>query len=161
MKLRFAFLFLTVTFSACVTKNVFVVSRDVPDSPSFVVIPANDYLSQVEFANTIESYLIACHVRVLAKPGTKQIESTKQAAQSGAQPAQAAATQATLTERFVAFDETNADYIVQTYSDTQQLKIIKKATTEVLATFELKYDESHPPAEIIRNALISLGVKAQ
>ena len=33
------------------TKYEYVVLRDVPDSPAFVVIPSNRYMSEIEFAN--------------------------------------------------------------------------------------------------------------
>ena len=44
-----------VTFFGCsTTKYEYVVLRDVPQSPSFVVIPPNLYMYEIEFANTVE-----------------------------------------------------------------------------------------------------------
>lgn len=151
------FLFL----SGCSTQTVFVVLRDVPDNPSFVVLPANDYLYQVEFANKIESYLLSSGVKVVTRPATKEVQATKQAAQVDAQSSQAAGSQATFTERYVALEESNADYIVQTYADSKQIKVIRKATKEILITFQLKRFEEQKEVQIVRSALQSIGINVR
>lgn len=168
--ITFTFLSAFLLFG-CSTETVFVVLREVPTNPSFVVMPVNDYLYQVEFANRIESYIVACGVKVVNRPAPKEIESTKQATQLGAQSTQVAGAQATLTERYFAFDETDANYIVYTYADTKQIKIVRKETKEILSVFEVtsKYKGafgSGPTTtqredEIIRDALKSLGVNVR
>lgn len=47
--------------------------RNVPESPSFVVIPANNYLYQVMFANEIEKAIISVGVKVVMPPATKDV----------------------------------------------------------------------------------------
>ena len=145
----------------CAPQTFFVVLRDVPDNPSFVVIPANDYLYQVEFANRIESYLISSGVKVVTRPSTKEVQATKQAAQVEGQSSQAAGSQATLTEKYMAFEDTNADYIVQTYADSKQIKVIRKTTKEILTTFELKKSENQKEDHIFRTALHNLGINVR
>jgi hypothetical protein len=147
--------------SGCTTQLVFVVSRDVPQSPSFVVIPANDYLSEVEFANQIESYLLSCAVKVVTRPAIKDVQATKQAAQIEAKSSQAEGTQATLVERYAAFEDTDADYVVRTYADMKQFKIVRKVSKEILLSFELKENPKKEPDQIIREALITLGIKVR
>ena len=65
----------------CSTKTQFVVLRAVPESPSFVVIPANNYLNQVAFANEVEAAIIGAGVKVVSRPATKEI--TKEVAAEG------------------------------------------------------------------------------
>lgn len=143
----------------CSTKTVFVVLRDVPENPSFVVIPASDYLYQIELANMIEAFLISSGVKVVTRPAIKEVQATKQASQVDAQSSQPVGAQATLTERYVAFEDTNADFIVETYADNRQVKIIRKATKEILATFELTKPQTQKKDQvIIQNALRSIGV---
>lgn len=141
-----------------ITNTVFVAQRDVPQKPSFVVFPANNYLYQVEFANEIEHYLIFCGISVQTRPATKEIEATKQATQVGAQPSQAASTQATLTERYLAFEDTDADYVVYTYADSRQVKIAQRQSKEILASFELKNLSKISERLVFRSALQTLGI---
>ena len=63
-----------ISVSGCVpATHQFIVYRDVPDSPSFVVIPATNQLYQVHFANEVESAFIGCGVKVLVPPEIKEI----------------------------------------------------------------------------------------
>ena len=41
----------------CQSNVLYVVNRPVPNEPRIVVIPASDYLSEVEYANKIEQLL--------------------------------------------------------------------------------------------------------
>jgi hypothetical protein len=56
-----------------VTTN-FVSVRDVPENPTFVVLPFNDYKLQIDFANIVESAFIASGVRVVQRPSSKEVE---------------------------------------------------------------------------------------
>ena len=63
-----------ISVSGCVpATHQFIVYRDVPDSPSFVVIPATNQLYQVHFANEVESAFIGCGVKVVVPPEIKEI----------------------------------------------------------------------------------------
>ena len=89
-----------LTMTGC-ARTKFVVLRDVPHAPSFVVIPANTYLHEVEFANKIERAIIGSGVKVVMLPSTKEvtteqvIEETKGSQASGMR----------LTERYFEFEE--------------------------------------------------------
>ena len=139
--LGISLLFLGTGLLGCVTKTLeIVVLRDVPESPSFVVIPANDFLREVEFANSVEDAIISAGVRVVIRPSTKEVTTEKRV--QGAEGRQAGsneailATDAKLTEKYFAFDAIQADYIVHTYANSRHVKISKKESREILAIFE-------------------------
>ena len=134
---RLIIVFLSVSLVGC-GKTQYVVLRNVPKSPSFVVIPANSYSNEVKFANEIESTIISAGVKVVARPATKEVMTEKEIhgaegiQESGAQAIRAA--DAKVTERYLAFDEITADYIVQTFAyPEQQVKFTKKESMEILA----------------------------
>lgn len=65
---------LTVSILGCtVHRPEVVILSDVPKSPSFPVIPANDFLYKVEFANSVEDAIISAGVKVVVRPSTKQV----------------------------------------------------------------------------------------
>jgi hypothetical protein len=53
------------------------VQRDVPISPTFVVLPFSDYQSQILCAEQAEAALIAAGVKVVMPPPTKYVETKK------------------------------------------------------------------------------------
>ena len=136
----------------------FVVLRDVPQSPSFVVIPANTYLSEVKFGNKIEQAIISSGVKVVMRPSTKEV--TTEEVLEMAEGNQAAGMK--LTERYFEFEKINADYIVQTYATSQQVKITKRETQEVLVVLVLTIPPNSPAAEWRRRfftrALAKMGI---
>ena len=128
----------------------FVALRDVPQAPSFVVIPANSYLSEVEFGNKIEQAIISSGVKVIMRPSTKEV-TTEQVLEK-AENDQAAGMK--LTERYFEFEKVSADYIVQTYATSQQVKITKRETQEVLSVLTLTTPYNSPAIEWRRKFLI-------
>ena len=156
-------LFVCLVVAGCAPKTeLFVVLRDVPQDPSFTVIPANDYLYQIEFANKVEEYIISAGVKVVSRPALKEVEAKKEVGQEEAKSGEAKGAHGTLTEKYIAFDETNADYIISTYADSRQIKIIKKTSKEILSTFELKAvkrgDETISEDSLVYQALMKLGI---
>jgi hypothetical protein len=147
---------LFVFLAGCSTQTVFIVLRDIPTSPTFVVLPANNYLYQVEFANTVQSYLLSSGVKVVTRPATKEIEATKQAGQVDAQQSQVSGGALTLTERYWALEDTEADYIVYTYADTRQVTIARKHSKEILASFTLKATQYQKEDQVFREAISRL-----
>ena len=157
-KLLCLLLVIFVLTSAGCSQTHFVVLRSVPQSPSFVVIPANAYLHEVEFANKIEQAIINSGVKVVMRPSTKEvtteqtIEEAKDSRASGVR----------LTERYFAFEEIDADYIVQTYVSSHQVKITKQETQEVLSVLTLTTPHNAPSAEWRRKfftrALAKMGI---
>ena len=121
----------------------FVVYRDVPDSPSFVVIPANNYMHEVLFANEIEEAIIACGVRVVQRPSTKQITTENsvgglqgnQVHDPGTAVTSVREADAKRVESYWEYESIDADYFVETYVNNRNVKILKKDTREVLTVF--------------------------
>ena len=136
--LAIALLPFVVSLAGCAHQTTqFVVLRDVPESPSFVVIPANNYLNEVEFANEVENAIIRAGLKVVMRPATKNVtmEKTVQGAE-GKRTDDSALIQsadAKLIERYSTFEDIDADYIVQTYVTARQIKISKRETEEILA----------------------------
>jgi hypothetical protein len=136
------FVIFVLTMAGC-ARTHFVVLRNVPHSPSFIVIPANAYLNEVEFANKIEQAIIGSGVKVVMRPSTREVTTEK--TMEEAKDSQASGMR--LTERYFAFEEFSADYIVQTYVSSQQVKITKRETKEVLTVFSLTTPPNTPAAE--------------
>ena len=142
----FSFMLFLVTIGC--SKTQFVVLRDVPESPSFVVIPANNYLNQVAFANAVEAAIISVGVKVISRPATKEV--TKEVAVEGGIQAiegtQAAhkSGEGRLIERYAAFGDIEADYIVLTYANFRQIRIMKRQTREILASIEVFFVTEAP-----------------
>jgi hypothetical protein len=143
---------------SCSTKYAFVVLRDIPQKPSIVVIPASDYLYQVEFANTLESYVIRSGVKVVTRPITKEVETTKQLGGTKVESQQAVAAEAQQKERYFAYEEIEADYCLFSYADSRQIKIVKRATREVLTAFTLRESQTQSAEQIVYDALKSVGI---
>ena len=141
--LAIALLFWVVVLAGCAPQTPqFVVLRDVPESPSFVVIPANDYLHEVVFANEVENAIISAGIKVVMRPATKDVtmEKTVQGAEGKRTDDRALiqSADAKLIERYSAFDDIDADYIVRTYVTSKQVKISKRETEEILAVLVAK-----------------------
>ena len=166
--LAIALLFWVVVLAGCATPtSQFVVLRDVPESPSFVVIPANDYLHEVVFANEVENAIISAGIKVVMRPVTKDVtmEKTVQGAEGKRTDDRALiqSADAKLIERYSAFDDIDADYIVQTYVTSRQVKISKRETEEILAVLVAKqYMNAAGPVYIwlleLKKALAKMGI---
>ena len=140
---RLIIVLLSVSLAGCGTTQ-YVVLRNVPTSPTFVVIPANSYLNQVRYANEVERALISAGVKVVARPSTKEVMTEKEVhgaeglQESGARAIRAA--DAKITERYFAFDDITADYIVETFANPEQVKITKRESMEILAVITPQLD---------------------
>ena len=146
----------------CDVQTVFVVVRNVPQYPTFVVMPANDYLYQHEFANQVENWLLGSGVKVLSRPSnepTKEVRVTKQAEGISAQSGRVEGGLASVTERFFVFQETEADYAIFTYADAKQVQIVKRNNQEILASFAIKPTQDYSGDQIFRDALRNLGIR--
>ncbi len=121
----------------------FIVYRDVPESPSFVVVPPNNRMYEVYFANEIEEAIISCGVKVVKRPSTKRITTEKSIGGSegnrvrdpNASVSSVREADAKRVESYLEYQPTDADYMVQTYGVERQVKILKRDTREVLAIF--------------------------
>ncbi|MDE0298586.1 MAG: hypothetical protein OXN17_08145 [Candidatus Poribacteria bacterium] len=145
MKLLLVLICLIVPVSGCSSTYDYIVYRDVPDSPSFVVLPANSYMSEATFAIAVEKALISCWVKVVRRPGTKQVTTEQAAAtlkkgqlrDSNAAAAAVQGTDVKRVEHFREYEDISADYLVETYADEKQVRISNKETDEILAVFYL------------------------
>jgi len=150
--------------SGCSSRTIFVVYRDVPANPSFVVIPANDYLDEVAFANVVEASIIRAGVKVITRPGTIEVSVKKEAGQAQKDKDQDAGKvqSQTVEEKYFRWDETLADYVVHTYSTGTRVRFTKKSTQEVVASFELPgadaWGGQEKSNEIISEALRKMGL---
>ena len=165
LRLAIALMSFVVLGAGCAAEPFFVVLRDVPESPSFVVIPANEYLHEVEFANLVESSLLGANVKVVMRPGTKEVR-TEETVQ-GAEGKQAQGVQSRrqadvkLIESYLQFEEIDADYIVRTYVNSGQVRIAKKETREILAVFGFfPLEDYASKSNRIHKALAKMGIPA-
>jgi hypothetical protein len=118
-------------------ETLLVVQRDVPTKPSFEVIPANYSQDEVEFANMVEAYILAAGVKVTDRPATKEVSLKKEAGEAEENVENAKAKGTTVEEKYFAYEDTDADYVVFTYATTRRVRITKKETREVLSSFAL------------------------
>lgn len=133
------------------THHYVVVSREVPESPTFTIVPANFQMREITFAHEVESAIIAAGVKVArySPPATTEVtkEATlgenraakiletydneadvRSAAQSGS---------AKVTKTYYELEGgTRADYYVETYAYRRHIKISNGK--EVLAVFDAK-----------------------
>jgi hypothetical protein len=112
----------------------YVIIRDVPDNPSFVVIPFNSNQIQIACSDYAESALIASGVRVSRRPKVKDIETRKgiggtksglgTSTEENYNQRQALAKirsdeeYETRIEKYYELEDLNADYVVQTNGNT-------------------------------------------
>ena len=120
-------------------------------SKTFVVVPFNSYLNQVQFAGSIERILVENGLSVISTPkGGREIEIRKGASESGAylndsgnikiQTESAQQTsKAERIERYIELNDTNATYIVNTMCSYKecQVKFTEKDTGIVLGVYEM------------------------
>jgi hypothetical protein len=159
-KLLFGFLCVLI-LTGCITTGTTpsIVCRDVPISPSFVVIPFNKNQVQVTCAEDAERALMSLGVRVLAPPKPKNIEQKLEAGgkqttlnkgsnavnSSSVSVAEALASK-TRIERY-SIGETSADYIITTngiwyyyegqpYIENVSIRIMKIDSEEILSSFK-------------------------
>lgn len=152
---------LFLSYIGCSQKPVFVVYRDIPTNPSFVVIPASNFSKEIQFANNLESSIIKAGVKVVSSPVTKEVVTKKEFAQIQAQPL--AGAEASMTERYFVYEDTDANYVLFSYFSTKRIKIIKKDSKEILITFELKKPDKQPslkPGETVEDFIVYEALKA-
>lgn len=163
-----ALTFSSLFLASCAPSPVFVVMRDVPVNPSFVVIPITDYRYEVEYANEIEAFLLTCGLKVIDRPIQKSVESKqtnsegagKLSNNSDAITADGAVGGYERVEKYYALGSTKADYILQTNANRQSIKVIKKDTEEVLASFYV-YSVNTQTESTLKTAMVNLGLSVR
>lgn len=133
------------------THHYVVVSREVPESPTFTVVPANFQMKEVTFARDVESAIIAAGVKVARYSPPAATEVTKEATLGENKSAKIFETydneaearaagksgSARVTKTYFELEGgTRADYYVETYAYRRQIKISNGK--EVLTVFDAK-----------------------
>ena len=142
----------------------FVMYRNVPENPSFVVLPVYNTEREIAFANRIEHILISCQVSVHVRPRTKYVESERGNLEIETNTDNKSTDKTSVTEWYFELDDITADYIVQTYKSQGIAKISKLETGEILAVLQLPVIQDQftfpkqTPREVIFKALINLGI---
>lgn len=147
----------------------YVVLRDVPEKPSFVVLPAYLTPGQFEYADKIEVSLIKAGVKVVTRPPQKAVVTQKGIGAAEAQPPteipSVKQAGATMTESYYSYTDIIADYVVVGDEDSKRLKIIKHETQELLTSLELKPGRGFATDDFrdktISDALKALGIKVK
>ena len=157
-------IFLLLILTSCASKE-FIILRDVPKNPTFTVIPASYAYSEVTFANRIEKYLISAGVKVIQHPGIKHIQTEQAQGKSKATSELVSETAGkALIETYRMRESTDADYIVETFHISGQIKISKNETQEILTLLTIPSARTgiHPVTtelqEFISKALRHLGI---
>ena len=140
--MRWALVLVAILLGCTYPQYEFIVLRDVPESPSFVVLPVNDRRGQVEFANQIETMIIGCNVKVVNRPSKKDVTRAVGQGVLGLEAEKNRVVQGDagyqVIESYPAYHEFDADYVVLTYAESKRVRIIKRETDEVLASIEMK-----------------------
>lgn len=148
-------LLLSFFILSCANRTQFVVLRSVPNNPSVTVVPVNENLREVEFAATVESYVLSAGVRVVHRPASKDALYAKKLA-----PTETPAEEI-MTERYFPLEEAKSDYLIFTYASNRQIKLVKKATGEVLSSVIMAGalgTDQQSEAEIVVQNLRSAGL---
>lgn len=140
---------LCVSLSGCMKTN-YIVLRDVPLSPSFVVIPVNNTMQEISYANLIERLILSCGVRVELRPASKEVEKTVTEATDKNDKMQ------TLTERYFELETLTADYLVQTYAVSADVKISKLSKVSEVLTIVKVPRIYQPPGENSRDIMMKV-----
>jgi hypothetical protein len=124
-------------FPSLFAQNIFIVRRDVPDTPSVVVVPSSWSRNDLEYADKIEEIVIGFGLKVVQRPSTRIITETKGAVgTTGGETVNGVGTK-TLKEEYVAYQETGANYLLLTDENSSRFKLILINTHELLASVKV------------------------
>ncbi len=154
---------LLLIFIGCAPKPAVVryaILRNVPERPSFVVIPAIRTDSQLKFADKVEVAILASGVKVVTRPGTKAVTETRGLNKSQSDSAAMNAAGTSVTENYTTFD-VKADYIVSTDDQTKRIKIIQKDSDEILTSIVLLGPWDSDLESAVRGALKAIGIRVR
>ncbi len=163
--LLIALVFVLTSAVGCTsTKQVFVATADSPENPIIAVVPANNGLYQHHFANFVEEKVVESGLSVTQRPSVVDQEISQGAEMAQlAGDAQAAKQTAVITQSYSGFEEGSADYLIQTYASSNQVRIVEKDSERVLASFQLILEPEggtsfEEPEDPFRKALEEIGL---
>jgi hypothetical protein len=162
MKPMYLTIILTISsfLLSCAGNTHFVILRAVPNNPSITVVPANENLSEVEFAISVESYVLSAGVRVVHRPPTKDVLYAGRLTQSDILGSNSENNEV-MTERYFPLTDAKSDYILFTYASDRRLKLVKKSSGEVLSSITLANSmgkDQQAETEIVMKNLKSAGL---
>ncbi len=146
-------IFLFVVFLVALLKydglcqNMFVVLRDVPESPSVVVVPNGYGSREIELADKAEEMLMSFRIKVVQRPTLRRVTETKGAAKAAAPDEGNIVGSKGMTEEYFAYEETGADYLLLTDEKTDRVKLVKIRTKEILASSKALATPYNPCSE--------------
>lgn len=139
--------FLALSLTACAPKVIryygVVVEHDVPADLTVTVIPSHSRRADISFANKIETLLLQSKVKVVERPVFRyKGEERAKKARAGA------------LDHVALYKETAADYIVATYVGDRRIRILNRASGQVVAETKLMGN----PMLIVQGLLAAAGL---
>lgn len=116
------------------SQGVFVVLRDVPESPTVVVVPNSYNSDEIDLADKVEELLMKFKVKIVERPSVRRITETKNAAKETSGEEGIAVGAKGLKEEYYAYEETGADFLLLTDERQDRAKLIRIKTKEILAS---------------------------
>ena len=155
--------------SACGSSSFkYVVYRDVPQHPSFVVVPVSYAASDYRFKENTESSLIEMGLSVIEAPLLKSAEMKAMSRSSRTirdVQLDGSVKQVSIDDLVATsgvYDQVKADYVILVNAETDVLKITKRKTHEIQTM--IKYtmlDKSGSRFIKLHEALLALGFKVK
>lgn len=121
-------------------RYVYVVQREVPAAPSFVVLPQVALPVEADFAERVESVILGAGFRVLNRPTIRQVEAESASSAESAAAGASGASGSRVTESYYALGETDADYLVYTRAEVGRALL-----TETTSEAESRADRPRNP----------------
>ncbi len=143
----------------CSQQPVILVLRDAPQNPSFIVIPPNDFLSEVHFASDVEGVLIKSGAKVLRRPAGKAGEKASLIGKNLPINKETSDQGIIVTESYRDIDEFTSDYLIETFAEYRQLKFTNCKTKEIVSIFTIEKDSYDRDDLSQQNSVIEEFVK--
>jgi len=140
------------------TQSIYVVLTDVPEIPSITILPANNTAEERYFSNEVEAYITNLGVKTISQPMYREVDVNKQFEETPKNQRHFLFPGFDRWAKYFVLDNTTADYVVFTYMQTRQVKLIKKENKQVLSSFVLNSISKESPEIIIEKVLISAGI---
>jgi len=131
----------------------FIVRRDVPENPSFVVIPVSWHEDDIEYADTFEETLIKFGLKVVNRPSIRNVTETKGVVSNIGTETKGVVSNTgtetkgvvsnigteqtgskTMREEYLSYEATGAHYVILTNVNSKRAKIVNIKTREILST---------------------------
>lgn len=157
-----------VLIAGCSGPQVFVNRNPLKDTPSFTVIPAAYGIEEINFAAKVELGIARTYLKVIERPAFKFMdtdetrtdsESSSTAVYGGHAHAEGTSISrpVKITDTVAMYQNTKADYIVNTYWSSRRVRIIKNDDGTLISTLLLPSDDSNAIGNTMYTALTAAG----